>query len=175
MVYFSEGSNESVIDKNQISVLLDKLLLQMGKTSRVLILPPDLTRFDSYAGEITRMLYYKLKGHSHVEIMPALGTHLPLTDKELEIMYDGIPHNLFRIHNWRDDVVRLGTIPPDITAELTNDLVDFPIDCEINKLLVEGNWDQIISVGQVVPHELAGMANYNKNIFVGERGKVGKR
>ena len=171
MVYFSEGSKESVVDKNQISVLLDKLLLQIGKTSRVLILPPDLTRFDSYAGEITRMLYYKLKDLSHVEIMPALGTHLPLTDKELGIMYEGIPYNLFRVHNWKSDVVRLGTIPPGITAELTDDLVDFSIDCEINKLLVEGNWDQIISVGQVVPHELAGMANYNKNIFVGVGGK----
>ncbi|MDZ7635885.1 MAG: lactate racemase domain-containing protein [Bacteroidales bacterium] len=38
---------------------------------------------------------------------------------------------------------------------------------QVNRLLSSGGHDLIISVGQVVPHEVTGMANYNKNIFVG--------
>ena len=41
------------------------------------------------------------------------------------------------------------------------------------RLLVEGKFDLILSIGQVVPHEVIGMANYNKNIFVGTGGAEG--
>lgn len=171
MIFFCEGGTDLIIDQNRISDLIDKMLVQVGKSGRVLILPPDMTRYYSYAGEITRLLYEKLKGNSYIEIMPAIGSHLPLSEEELDLMFGGIPHRLFRRHDWKNDIVRLGTIPSEITRELTDGLVDFPIHCEINKNLIEGNWDQIISVGQVVPHELAGIANYNKNLFVGVGGK----
>jgi nickel-dependent lactate racemase len=86
-------------------------------------------------------------------------------------MYKGIPHELFKRHDWKNDIVRIGTIPSEVIRELTNGLVDFPLHCEINKTLVEGRWDQIISVGQLVPHELVGIANFNKNVFIGVGGK----
>jgi len=43
----------------------------------------------------------------------------------------------------------------------------------MNKLVWEGGHDLILSIGQVVPHEVIGMANYNKNIFVGTGGVKG--
>jgi nickel-dependent lactate racemase len=171
MIFFSEGAPNLIIDHNRISRLIDNMLMQVGKSARVLIIPPDVTRYYSYAGEITRLLYDKLKGKSYIEIMPAIGSHMPLSEEEMDLMFGGIPHNLFRKHDWKNDIVKLGTIPSEITRELTDGLADFPINCEINKALVEGKWDQIISVGQVVPHELAGIANYNKNLFVGVGGK----
>jgi len=51
-------------------------------------------------------------------------------------------------------------------------LIDYPIDVEVNKRLLDPSYDLIISVGQVVPHEVVGMANYSKNIFVGCGGKT---
>jgi nickel-dependent lactate racemase len=117
------------------------------------------------------MLYEKLKNNSYVEIMPAIGTHVPLSDEETDIMYKGIPHEIFKRHDWKNDIVRIGTIPSETISELTDGLVDFPVHCEINRTLVEGNWDQIISVGQLVPHELVGIANFNKNVFIGVGGK----
>lgn len=171
MIFFSEGAANLRIDRNRISALLDIMLAKLGNLDRVLILPPDFTRYHSYAGEITRMLYDKLKNSSYIEIMPTLGTHLPLTEEELDTMFKGIPHEIFKTHNWRNDVVRIGTIPSEIIKKLTDGLVDFPLHCEVNKTLVEGLWDQIISVGQLVPHELIGIANYNKNIFIGVGGK----
>ena len=176
MIYISEGNPCMTIDKKHISELLDSMLARLGRVDRVLILPPDITRLYSYAGEITCMLYGKLKNTSHIEIMPTLGTHVPLTSDEMDIMYPGIPHGIFKLHDWKNDVVRLGTIPSGTIKELTNGLVDFPLHCELNKSIVEGNWDQIFSVGQLVPHELVGISNYNKNLFIGAGGKdiIGK-
>jgi nickel-dependent lactate racemase len=116
-------------------------------------------------------LYNKLKSSSYIEIMPTLGTHAPLSGEELDIMYQGIPHEIFKRHDWKKDIVRIGTIPAEVIKDLTDGLVDFSVNCELNKTLVEGNWDQIISVGQLVPHELVGIANYNKNVFIGVGGK----
>ncbi len=171
MIFFSEGAENLTIDRDRISELIDTMLAKLGNVGRVLILPPDFTRYHSYAGEITRMLYDKLKNGSYIEIMPTLGTHLPLTEEELDMMFNGIPHEIFKPHDWRNDIVRIGTIPPEIIEKLTDGLVNFPLHCEINKTLIEGSWDQIISVGQLVPHELIGIANYNKNIFIGVGGK----
>jgi len=171
MVFFSEGAADLTIDRNRISDLIDNMLEKLGNISRVLILPPDITRYHSYSGEITCMLYSKLKNNSYIEIMPTIGTHLPLSEEESDMMYKGIPYEIFRRHDWKNDIVRIGTIPSEIIRELTDGLVDFPVHCEINKTLIEGRWDQIISVGQLVPHELVGIANFNKNIFIGVGGK----
>ncbi len=175
-MYFAEGAADKVIGAERVSGLIDSMLGKLGKPDRVLILPPDTTRFHSFAGEITRMLYEKLKYRSHIEIMPALGTHAPLTAEEMNSMYPGVPRTLFRTHDWLKDVTRMGTIPPGTTREMTGGLADWPVHCEINKTLAGDNWDQIISVGQLVPHELAGIANHNKNILIGTGGKdiIGK-
>ncbi len=176
MIYFSEGNADDIISPGRISALLDAMLTELGNLDRVLILPPDYTRYLSFAGEITCMLYEKLKGSSHIEVMPATGTHTPMTEAELQSMFPSIPPEIIRTHDWQNDIERLGTIPAKLTAELTDGLVEWPVHCEVNKLLVEGEWDQIISVGQLLPHELIGIANHNKNILVGAGGKdiIGK-
>jgi nickel-dependent lactate racemase len=106
-------------------------------------------------------------------ILPALGTHVAMTPSEISLMFGNIPHSLFRIHNWRTDVVTLGEVPSDFVRQVSENQVDFSWPAQVNKLLIEGNFDLILSLGQVVPHEVIGMANYNKNIFVGTGGKEG--
>ncbi|HRN49010.1 MAG TPA: hypothetical protein PKW69_13325, partial [Niabella sp.] len=83
------------------------------------------------------------------------------------------PRHLFRDHDWRNDVVTLGTVPAEFVKEASEGAVDYPWPVQVNKLLVEGGFDLILSIGQVVPHEVVGMANYNKNIFVGTGGSEG--
>jgi nickel-dependent lactate racemase len=70
-------------------------------------------------------------------------------------------------------VVTLGDVPADYLQEVSNGKVDFSWPAQVNKLLVEGDFDLILSIGQVVPHEVVGMANHNKNIFVGTGGAEG--
>ena len=137
MIFFSEGAADLTIDGNHVSEMIDTMLKKLGNLNRVLILPPDFTRYHSYAGEITCMLYQKLKGSSYIEIMPTLGTHLPMSAAELNMMYQGIPHAVFKRHDWKNDVVNIGTISSEIVSELTDGLVDLPVHCEINKTLVK--------------------------------------
>ena len=147
------------------------MLSALGDLERVLLVPPDVTRAASWAGPLTVMLYERLKATAHVEILPALGTHAPMTDTELATMFPGIPRPVFHVHDWRRDLVRLGEVPAEFTNEVTEGKLSFPVPCEVNRLLVEGGWDRIISLGQLVPHEVSGIANHSKNIFVGVGGQ----
>ena len=132
---------------------------------KVLLLPPDATRTHSYAGKITRLLCEMLKG-CHIDIMPALGTHEPVSEKECADFL-GVPFSMLINHDWRNDIVKLGEVPAEFVASVSEGLMTSPIDVEVNKRLLDTTYDIIISIGQVVPHEVAGMANYSKNIFVG--------
>ncbi|HOB19123.1 MAG TPA: lactate racemase domain-containing protein [Candidatus Atribacteria bacterium] len=142
------------------------------KLRKVLLLPPDLTRLHSYAGRITGMYYNLLKGTCQVDIMPALGTHDPMSREEcLEMFGPEVPYEAIVAHNWRTDVIRVGEVPEDFVREVSDGVLDYSIDVLINKRLLDPSYDLIISIGQVVPHEVAGMANYTKNILIGCGGK----
>lgn len=135
---------------------------------KVLLLPPDYTRFHSYAGKLTAMYYNELKDTCQVDIMPALGTHVPVTEDEaLEFFGPDIPFESLIVHNWRTDVEKVGEVPAEYVSEISEGLVNNAIDVEVNRRLLDPSYDLILSLGQVVPHEVVGMANRNKNIFVG--------
>ena len=135
---------------------------------RVLLLPPDYTRMYSGAGMLTAMYYRLLSQRAKVDVMPALGTHVPMTEEEVRVFFEGaVPFRRVIRHDWRNDVVKLGSVPAEFVAEVSDGLVKNAIDVEVNRRIVNGSYDLIISMGQVVPHEVVGMANYSKNIFVG--------
>lgn len=143
-----------------------------GQLRKVLLLPPDGTRYHSKAGLITQLIYQMLTPGSQVDILPALGTHLPMTDSERRFMFgDKISMERFLDHDWRKDVVKIGEVPADFVAQVSEGLVSYPIPIEINRRLLDPTYDLIVSIGQVVPHEVVGMANYSKNILVGCGGK----
>ena len=137
----------------------------------VLIIPPDFTRFHSNAGYITNVYYHALTERGcNVDILPALGTHVPVTEDEAKLMFDDVPYEKFIAHNWRTDVVKLGEVPADYLEEITEGLWLSPVSVEVNRLIMDEKYDLIISPGQVVPHEVIGMANHSKNLFVGTGG-----
>jgi len=170
-VYFAEGSPDTVIDDQRAGALLDALLDALGPLGRVLLLPPDFTRRHAGVGPLTTKLFHRLGGLARVAVLPALGTHAPMTPAELEELYPGIPHQAFHVHDWRNGVVSLGEVPGSVVREASDGRIDYPIRCEVARLLAEGNWDRIISLGQLVPHEVAGIAGQSKNVFVGAGGK----
>ena len=145
-----------------------------GRTpKRVLILPPDYTRFHSGAGAITQYYYRALTERgAEVDVMPALGTHAPVTESQWERMFGDIPYEKMIVHDWRRDVVRLGTIPGTYLEEITGGLWREPVDVEINRRVMDPGYDLVISPGQVVPHEVVGMSNHAKNLFVGAGGSA---
>ncbi|MCR5207039.1 MAG: lactate racemase domain-containing protein [Eubacterium sp.] len=149
------------------------LLKSLGGRSlkKVLILPPDFTRFHSNAGYITNVYWHALTEQgAQVDIMPALGTHVPVTEEQWNAMFGDIPFERMLVHNWRSDVEKLGEIPAAFLSEITEGLWTEPVNAEVNRLVLDESYDLIISPGQVVPHEVIGMANHSKNLFVGVGG-----
>ncbi|HBK58605.1 MAG TPA: D-mannonate epimerase, partial [Spirochaetaceae bacterium] len=171
-MYVAEQSPNRSIQDDELDVLVEKTIEDSGayKAKRILVIPPDITRLHSRAGKITDLLVAKL-GRRVAAIMPALGTHSQMTEAEIAYMYPGSPQALFRVHDWRRDVAELGRIPESRVAEISGGKVQYSYPVQANRLLSSGEVDFIFSVGQVVPHEVVGMANHAKNIFVGTGGK----
>lgn len=172
MIYFETGSPSHHLSAADLREGLYEAFRKLGERKKVLAIPPDFTRFPSRAGELTEMAW-EYYGASLTDILPALGTHSPMQDAQISHMFGQTPRALFRDHDWRNDVVTLGYVPGDFVREVSEGAVDYPWPAQVNKLLVNGGFDLILSVGQVVPHEVVGMANYNKNIFVGTGGAEG--
>lgn len=138
---------------------------------KVLLLVPDITRFHSCAGQIANIYYHELCDTCQVDLLPALGTHKPMTDEEMDEMYGDIPHDRFIVHDWRKGVVKIGEVPAEYVAEVSEGTYCEKIDVEVSRHFYDG-YDLILSIGQVVPHEVVGMANHSKNIFVGCGGSA---
>ncbi|MGI5974658.1 MAG: lactate racemase domain-containing protein [Paludibacter sp.] len=172
MLYFSKGSTDIELTSEDLKQGLYEALKKIGKRKKVIVVPPDYTRYPSRAGELTEYAW-QYYGDALMDVLPALGTHTPMTDSQIAHMFGTLPASLIREHDWRNDVVTLGEVPSEYVKEVSEGAVDFPWPAQINKMLRDGDYDLILSIGQVVPHEVVGMANYNKNIFVGTGGVEG--
>ena len=170
--FFATGSPTADLSTDQLRDALRQTFDAIGPRQKVLLLPPDYSRLPSRAGELTALCYQML-GQRVTDIMPALGTHKPMTPAQITDMFPSVPHDLIREHRWRDDVVQLGEVPAEFVREATEGIYDKPWPAQVNRLIRDGGHDLILSIGQVVPHEVIGMANYNKNVFVGTGGAAG--
>jgi len=172
MIYFEKGAPDVEFKDQEIREALSAALQKIGPKVGVLAIPPDITRFHSMAGRITEMVW-EYYGAGLNDVLPALGTHTPMTVEEIRRMYGAVPPELFRVHDWRKDVLTLGEVPGSYIEVLSEGRVNYSWPAQVNRLLVEGGHELILSIGQVVPHEVIGMANYNKNVFVGTGGPEG--
>ena len=172
MILFSKGSADTSFSREEIRTALFGALDCLGKRNRVLAVPPDFTRYHSQAGLLTELVwdYY---GRRLTDVLPAIGTHYPMTGEEIATMFGNVPKHLFRIHDWRRGLTTLGDVPAELVREVSEGKVDYSIPIQVDKLLAGGGHDLILSLGQVVPHEVIGMAGFNKNVFVGTGGDEG--
>ena len=172
MLYFAKGGVNEVLSADDMKAALSEVFEKLGRRRRVLAVPPDITRFHSRAGDLTRFAF-EYYGEALTDILPALGTHAAMRSDEMDAMFPGVPHRLFREHRWRSDLTTLGVVPGDFLAQVSEGKVSYDWPAQVNRLLTEGGFDLIFSPGQVVPHEVIGMANHSKNIFVGTGGAEG--
>lgn len=165
------GYEDGLFTDEAWMALADAWIEEENPGKRMLILPPDMTRCYSYAGVITSYLYRKLQGDHEVFVMPAVGTHMQMDKRERETFFPGIPDEAFLCHNWKEDNVCLGVVPGEYLREVTGGRYEDDIQVLLNKHVACGEFDTVVSVGQVVPHEVVGMANYTKNLVVGIGGR----
>jgi nickel-dependent lactate racemase len=171
-LYCSIGSTDTDLTARQLNDLLAESLAKLGPRNNVLAVPPDQTRAHSRAGELTSYAW-KYYGERLKAILPALGTHTAMQPEQLAQMFGDVPKDLFRVHNWRTDIETLGEVPAEFIREQSEAKLSYAWPAQVNKLIAQGGFDLILSIGQVVPHEVIGMANYNKNILVGTGGREG--
>jgi nickel-dependent lactate racemase len=171
-LYLAIGSPTTELAPQQLREALFGVLDSLGPRHRVLAVPPDYSRAASRAGELTCMAH-EYFGAKLTDMLPALGTHEEISAKHRSKMFPTIPAELFRYHNWRTDVETIGEVPADFVAEVTEGIYRQPWPAQLNRLISRGGHDLVLSIGQVVPHEVIGMANYNKNLFVGAGGVRG--
>ena len=170
-VYMQKGGASFDIREDELKQLVLDTIKATGKEiKKLLLLPPDHTRLNSQAGLITNIIWNEYHDKCHIDIMPALGTHAAMGEADLNLMFgSNIPKSAFLVHDWRNDVVTLGKADSKLISELSGGKVDYEVNIQVNKILFE-DYDLILSIGQVVPHEVVGMANYTKNIMVGVGG-----
>jgi nickel-dependent lactate racemase len=168
-LYCATGGVEADLSLGQLRSLLLESLAKLGQRNRVLVVPPDQSRVHSRAGDLTRYAW-EYFGDRLQAILPALGTHAAMQPEQITRMFGSIPQSLFRVHNWRTDVETLGEVPAEFIHEQSEGKLNYAWPAQVNRLVVHGSFDLILSIGQVVPHEVIGMANYNKNILVGTGG-----
>ncbi len=141
--YFSEGGAAADFTDAEIDSMFSRVLAQacaeLGKISSVLLIPPDVTRFHSQAGFLTGIAYRELtKAGIAVKVLPALGTHVPLTSAECERMFPDVPRSLFLVHDWRNDVVELARIDRRWIEKTTAGAVSYDWPVQVNKILRDG-------------------------------------
>ncbi len=171
-VFCATGSMETDLSSNQLKELLTESLGKLGERKRVLAVPPDQSRAHSRSGELTGYVW-KYYGDRLKAVLPALGTHTAMTPVQIETMFGDVPLDLFRAHNWRTEIETLGEVPKEYIREQSEGKLDYVWPAQVNRLIAHDDLDLILSIGQVVPHEVTGMANYNKNILVGAGGREG--
>jgi nickel-dependent lactate racemase len=171
-LYLAQGDAATEISCTELKSLFFEALDKLGDRRRVLVVPPDITRLYSQAGELTRYAW-EYYGDRLAAVLPALGTHAAMSSAQLTRMFGEVPQELFHIHNWRTDIETIGEVPAKFIEEQSEGKLHFSWPAQVNRLILQGGYDLILSVGQVVPHEVIGMANYNKNILVGTGGREG--
>ena len=145
---------------------------------RVLLIVPDATR-SAPVDLCFRALHEQLAGRAAAfDVMVALGTHQPMTEQaicerlgislaERREQYRGV--QLIN-HEWQnpDALTSLGTIPANEISELSDGLFAMNVEVRVNRRLF--NYDQLIIVGPVFPHEVVGFSGGNKYLFPGVSG-----
>jgi nickel-dependent lactate racemase len=174
MPWITERSAE--ISWDRLHTLMEQTVAEArrricARPKRVLLLPPDITRMHSGAGRLTEILYTLLSGEAEVHVIPTLGQHVPHTAEENRQMFGSIPNEQIHPHDWRGGSVCIGEIPGRFVDEATQGAADWPLPIVLNCMLIEQPWDLVINIGHVVPHEVLGFANHNKNYFIGLGGK----
>jgi nickel-dependent lactate racemase len=172
ITYISAGNETADFCERELDALFSESLEKAVSDSgggKTLVIPPDVTRFHSKAGFFTGICVREID--KVAAVLPALGTHQTMTGPELARMFPAVPTELFRVHDWRNDVTELGRIEADWVAQATENAVAYDWPVQVNRMLQSADLGLIVSIGQVVPHEVVGMANHTKNIFVGCGGK----
>jgi nickel-dependent lactate racemase len=167
------------LDANDVRALVARACpAENYRGQRVCLIIPDGTR-TAPVGLMFKTLFAQF-GHvaAKFDVMIALGTHPPMSDDAInarvEITDDERKSTYARVefinHEWSNpaELRDLGCIPADEISQLSGGLFAMDVPVHVNKRLFD--YDQLIIVGPVFPHEVVGFSGGNKYLFPGVAG-----
>jgi len=169
----------SALSREQVAGLVSRVCSEADyRGKRVLLIVPDGTR-TAPVGLLFQALFREIgKVTKAFDVLIALGTHQPMSEpaicQRLEITgadrRETYRHVKFFNHAWEDpeQLRRVGTLTADEISNITDGLFAMEVPVEINRLLFE--YDQVIIIGPVFPHEVVGCSGGNKYLFPGVGG-----
>ncbi|HZO85563.1 MAG TPA: lactate racemase domain-containing protein [Verrucomicrobiae bacterium] len=169
----------AVVNEEQVAELVAKTCPTASYAGkRVLLIVPDATR-TAPVGLLFKTIHRQIGSATrNLDVLIALGTHQPMSEaaicERLDITLSerkgAYASVRFFNHAWNDPsaLKNIGTIPADEISALTNGLFAMDVPVEVNKMLFD--YDQIIIVGPVFPHEVVGCSGGNKYLFPGVSG-----
>jgi len=145
---------------------------------KVLLIVPDATR-TAPVGLMFQTLFKQIGPVTkNFDVLIALGTHQPMSDpaicQRLDISEperkDTYGQVRFFNHAWDNPAAlkRVGVIPAKEISDLSGGLFAMKVPVDVNKMVFD--YDQIIIIGPVFPHEVVGFSGGNKYLFPGVAG-----
>jgi len=162
------------IPETELRTKLQEFLSQAPLTKRkLLVIVPDDTRTSPMPLLYETFVEVLFPRVQKLAFLVALGTHPPLTEVQLARLFGpSFPHPKIPVyqHMWQEPqaLVRVGKLAKERMAELSNSLLPLEVDVEINRLVLE--FDQILIIGPVFPHEVVGFSGGHKYFFPGISG-----
>lgn len=175
-----EGYTDRFLTEDQIKNIAAKAVGSAGLTGkRVLLIVPDHTR-TAPIPLMYRTLYELLADKVEaLDVLIALGTHPPMSQEHIYKHMGITPSQhaseftktTFYNHLWKDPdaLTVVGTLPEEKIAEISEGRFRMNVNLAVNKLVLE--YDHIMIVGPVFPHEVVGFSGGNKYLFPGVAGQ----
>lgn len=180
MNVIGNGFEDRVMSEDMIVEIVNKALDNKGLDGkRVLVITPDHTR-TAPIPLMFKTLYGVLAGRTKkLDFLVALGTHPPMPMDHIYNLFgidanehkEKYPKSNFFNHHWKDpnSLTKIGTIPEKTIERISDGLFSMPVNLTINKMINE--YDHIMIVGPVFPHEVVGFSGGNKYLFPGIAGQ----
>ncbi len=173
-----EPSNRNITETEAAQAVARACVVENYRDKRVLLIIPDGTR-TAPIGLIFKALFAQIGAVTEkLDVIVALGTHQPMNEeaicRRLEISAEErrrqYGHVAFHNHAWDNPAAlrEIGVIPSSEIKQLTNGLFAMDVPVEINKLVFD--YDELIIIGPVFPHEVVGCSGGNKYLFPGIGG-----
>lgn len=173
------GTPDTTLTEQDVLSILEKgLPRELVSGKRILVLTPDSTRtcpLPMMIREIARILFPQVK---QLDFMVALGTHQPMNENEILELYgltnatrdQLLPGSRILNHRWDlpDTLTVIGNLDEDDVEEVSGGRFRNSVDVSINRHVFD--YDLILILGPVFPHEVAGFSGGDKYLFPGISG-----
>ena len=172
------GPDKVLLEEDVQAIIADGTPTKMFTNKRVLVLTPDATRTCPLPMMIRAIQTVVGAKAAKLDFMVALGTHTPLPQKEILKLYGltaqqkqtQFPDSLFLNHRWDRPQTfrRIGYLSEEEIEKVSQGHLREKVPIDINKIIYD--YDLVVILGPVFPHEVVGFSGGAKYLFPGISG-----